>query len=96
MKCKLDKAKLDNLLRLFRKYKKGQDHDIYMLILNESDSAFEFKHRGSVLRFKLVDVLDALFTMRNPSNEDAYDVLRMFNFKIVEPEPYMSEDGVPF
>lgn len=96
MRYKADKDRLDNLLRLIRRYKRSHDSDIYMLIIKESDDVFlnqpDYSTPGGYLR----DICMGMFYFGQPSNAKVYEVLDKCGIEVVDSEPVESEDGVPF
>lgn len=96
MRWKADKSKLDNLLRLVRRYKRTGDHDIYKLIIHESDGVLVDLPRYSVAPGHLRDICVSMFHFGQPSNAKVYEVLNLCGIEVVESESYESGDGVPF
>lgn len=96
MKWKADKDRLNNLLRLIRRYKRNGDIDIYRLILKEEDDVLLNPPQYSVLGGHLKDICLGMFFFGQPSNAKVYEVLNLCGIEVVESEPVESEDGVPF
>lgn len=96
MKWKADKGRLDNLLRLIRRYKRNWDIDIYRLIIKESDDVLLNQPNYSTPGGYLRDICMGMFYFGQPSNAKVYEVLGKCGIEVVESEPVESEDGVPF
>lgn len=96
MRWKADKGKLDNMLRLIRRYKRDHDGDIYRLILKEEDDVLLNQPKYSVLGSHLRDICVSMFYFGQPSNAKVYEVLSLCGIEVVESEPVESGDGVPF
>lgn len=96
MRYKADKDRLDNLLRLIRRYKRSSDSDIYMLIIKESDDVILNQPDYSILGGHLRDICMGMFCFGQPSNAKVYEVLGKCGIEVVERGPVESEDGVPF
>lgn len=96
MRYKADKDRLDNLLRLIRRYKRSHDMDIYRLIIKEEDDVLLNLPPYSVLGGHLKDICMGMFFFGQPSNAKVYEVLGKCGIEVVDSEPVDSEDGVPF
>lgn len=96
MRYKADKDRLDNLLRLIRRYKRNGDIDIYRLIIKESDDVLLNQPNYSTLGGHLRDICVGMFYFGQPSNAKVYEVLDKCGIEVVDSEPVESGDGVPF
>jgi len=96
MRYKADKDRLDNLLRLIRRYKRNGDIDIYRLIIKESDDVLLNQPDYSALGGHLRDICVGMFYFGQPSNAKVYKVLGLCGIEVVDGEPVESGDGVPF
>lgn len=96
MRYKADKDKLDNMLRLIRRYKRTHDMDIYRLILKEEDDVLLNLSQHSVLSGHLRDICVSMFHFGQPSNAKVYEVLNLCGIEVMEREPIESDEGVPF
>jgi len=96
MRYKADKDRLDNLLRLIRRYKRNGDIDIYRLIIKEEDDVLLNLPPYSVHGGYLKNICMGMFFFGQPSNAKVYEVLGKCGIEVVESEPVESGDGVPF
>lgn len=96
MRWKADKDRLDNMLRLIRRYKRTHDTDIYRLILKEEDDVLLNQSEYSTLGVHLKGICLGMFFFGQPSNTKVYEVLNLCGIEVVEREPIESDEGVPF
>lgn len=96
MRWKVDKAKLDDMLRLLRRYKRTHDNDIYRLVIATEDDVMLDKKPYSVAGSHVRDICNSMLFFGQPSNARFYEVLNLCGIEVVETEPYISEEGLPF